>query len=154
VGIISGGGGGSQTVLTHKVTLSSANILALNATTYGGPPLVAAPAAGTMIVPISVLTVYRFVTTAYVVGTDNFLYVSTAAEYSSSNGGSWFHLARGASGLELTFNNAVLSGPSLFDDDVSLPGVDGQPLGLFVNTPYTTGNGTVEVTTLYYLAAT
>lgn len=146
------GNGGSQAVLTHKVTLSSADILALNATTYTGPALVAAPTAGKMIVPLSILTVVHFGTAPYVTGSGNSPYVSTQAEYSGPNGGSWFRLAREGTGLSLAFDNAVVSGPDIFDDDVSLAGVNGQPLGLFVNTPYTDGDGTLDVTTFYYLA--
>jgi hypothetical protein len=149
LGIVSGG---SQAVLTHKVTLSSANILALNATTYSGPAFAPTPAAGQMIVPTQILTVSHFGTIAYANTGSNEPYVSTAAEYSGPNGGSWFKIAR-AAGLALDRDSAVISGPSLFDDDVSIAGVSGQPLGWFVNSPYTTGDGTLDVTTFYNLVS-
>jgi hypothetical protein len=137
---------GSQTVLVDAVTLESADILALDA--VNGFELVPAPGPSEGIFPLQVLFRYNHVTTNYNGGgTPPYVYVSTVAEMASNNTGFWGRQTQGA--LLVAFNESDMCGMAP-EDDLLAASVKGQALSLFGSgTPFTTGDGTLTVTTFY-----
>lgn len=138
-----GGGGGAAVVQVSTVTLSSAQILALGTT----PVTLVAAVAGKIIVPVSMCTVLTYGTTTYVETGSPRAFIGP-----TFGGSGWGSIVSGVA-IPGTNNSAAISDVtgSLAGDREALTLLTGQPLRLDENNAVTTGDGTLAITTTYYL---
>ena len=146
MGIISGGGGGgggSSTIAAHTVTLSSAQILALGTT-----PITIVPAVnGQIIVPLYVASRLHFGTVAYTEAGQPRLFVGATI-----GAAGWGSIIGGMLNLTATADSALYVGTGQLEaDSETLARLTNVPLSVDETGAVTDGDGTVDVTTLYYL---
>lgn len=128
-------------IYTAQVPLSSAQILNLFTTPV---QLVAAPGSGKIIVPLSIIVDYTFVTTAYVSNTTLQIYENSDRSNPTWGPGISSILTATSSQIRSLYNNAAANGTTVVQY------ADNQPLMITTatNNP-TTGDGTAKLTVLY-----